>query len=373
MPSLPLSIVRPTASTPSIYEDKAVEQARRVLRFDPGLVRRLRTALFKHNRSPSDALLTLPVQLRRQFSSQIALTALTLCERFDSGIDGASKLIFKTAEGYAIESVLLRAATGRVALCVSSQIGCAAKCDFCATGRMGMAHDLSAAEILDQVAQANRQLSAEGRRVRNLVFMGMGEPLHNEQSVSEALDFLTSAQGFHHPHSRILLSTVGVADALERMAERFPRVNYAISLHAADQAVRERIIPLAKRYPLHDLRGTVSRLNALQSDRTTVMLEYLMLAGINDAPEDADRLIEWSRTLRVHLNLIPYNPVDDAPHLVGSDRATIERFGERLKAAGLPTTIRYSMGRDVDAACGQLVRRENRALARSTAMASALA
>ncbi|MEO1497511.1 MAG: 23S rRNA (adenine(2503)-C(2))-methyltransferase RlmN [Planctomycetota bacterium] len=363
-PSLPTIAAPPT---PSIYDTAAVDRARRELRLEPGLIRRLRIGLLKHSLPPIDSLQAIPAELRRSFVDRIALSALTLADRFDSQVDGATKLIFRTAAGYSIESVVLRADTGRTALCLSSQVGCAAKCDFCATGRMGVARDLSAAEILDQVTQANRLLTAEERRVRNLVLMGMGEPLHNPRAVSEALDTLIAADGFHHPPSRILLSTVGVIEPLVQIAQRFPKVNYAISLHAADQATRERIIPLATRHPLDDLRNAVKQLNAIQGSRATVMLEYLMLDGINASLTDADRLADWCRGLRVHINLIPYNPVEDAPHLVGADRPTIERFGARLKQAGLPTTIRYSMGRDVDAACGQLVRRENRALAKTEA------
>lgn len=352
---------------PSIYDEAAVDRARRDLRFDPGFIRRLRIALLKHARTPTEALQSLPEEIRSAFADRIALHALSPPQRFDSSVDGASKLIFRTHTGYSIESVILRAGTGRTSLCISSQVGCAAKCDFCATGRMGMAHDLTSAEILDQVTQANHLLAPEQRRVRNIVFMGMGEPLHNTMHVSDALAFLTSSVGFHHPPSRILLSTVGVIDPLLAMAEEFPKINYAISLHAADQKTREQIIPLAARYSLDALRDAVLELNRLQNDRTTVMLEYLMLAGVNETLDHADRLIQWCRDLRVHINLIPYNPVDEAPHLDGADRAAIERFGDCLKAAGLPTTIRYSMGRDVDAACGQLVRRENRAVAQAAA------
>ncbi len=132
--------------------------------------------------------------------------------------------------------MILRPGTGRTALCVSSQIGCAAKCDFCATGKMGIAHNLSAADVLDQLVQANEALRGEGRRVRNLVFMGMGEPLHNEENLYRVLEALTDPALLHHPPSRILVSTVGVPDAMVRLARRFPEVNQALSLHAVRQA-----------------------------------------------------------------------------------------------------------------------------------------
>jgi len=358
----------------AIHDTAAIDQLRRELRIEPGLVRRMRIAFFKHYRVAEAALAELPADVRRAFAAQVEFHPLTLHKRCDSQIDGATKLIFRTQAGMLIESVLLRAATGRVALCVSSQVGCAAACDFCATGRMGMAHNLSAAEIIDQLVQANQQLAldhqqrgapGDAAKVRNLVFMGMGEPFHNEAALHETLAALTDPALVHHPPSRILVSTVGIADAMLRCGARFPQVNLALSLHSVRQATREQIIPLAKRSPINQLQQTLRQLNQLQQRQ--VMIEYLMLAGVNDSPDEALELVEWLADVDVHVNLIPYNRVDDAPHLVGTDKAGREAFAAVLKSAGLPTTIRYSMGADIEAACGQLVRSENRAVAAAAA------
>lgn len=238
---------------------------------------------------------------------------------------------------------------------------------------MGVARSLSPTEILDQVVQANALLLPEGRRVRNIVFMGMGEPMHNEEAVQETLQVLQSSSCFDHPASRILVSTVGIPEPLLRTAERFPGVNFAISLHSADQATRESIIPLAKRYSLAELRETVQQLNEIQSSRTSVMIEYLMLRDVNDSIENAAQLLDWINGLRVHVNLIPFNPIAQAPQLQSSTRATIEAFGDRIRDAGYATTIRYSLGRDIEAACGQLVRDENLAVAKSLSQAAAAA
>lgn len=347
----------------SIYDSDAIDSLRSELKFEPGFLRKLRIALFKHSKEPRVALNELPTTIRSTFAQKVAFDSLKLDKRFDSNIDGASKLIFKTKANFSIESVILRANTGRVSLCVSSQVGCAAACDFCATGRMGIAKNLSVPEILDQVAQANRLLSKEKRSVRNIVFMGMGEPFHNEDAVTESLRILNSPSGFHHPLSRILVSTVGIPSAMLRLAHALPNVNIALSLHSPIQSTREKIIPLAKRYSLDELRASIVELNRIQSIKTAVMLEHLMLEGINDSLEDATALCEWAKGLRVHVNLIPYNYVQEAPHLKGSDRARIEAFGAIIKKANLPTTIRYSMGSDIEAACGQLVRNENKAVA----------
>lgn len=349
----------------SIFEAASVDRVRRALKIDPTHVRRLKIQLLKHFDGVDEALASLPQEVRLAFKERIRLSALRLDKRFDSSIDGATKLIFRTEGGYAIESVILRAATGRTALCVSSQVGCAAACDFCATGRMGIAKNLDAFEILDQVLQANRLLRAESRQVRNIVFMGMGEPFHNADALHAALATLQDGACFNHAPSRVLVSTVGIPDAMLLAAERFPKVNYALSLHSADQETRERIIPLARRHPLDELRETVAELNRIQPARTSVMLEHLMLRGVNDSLDHADRLVDWTRGLRVHVNLIPYNAVDEAPHLTGSSRSVIERFGDRVRSSGVPTTIRYSMGADIAAACGQLVKHENRTVARS--------
>jgi 23S rRNA (adenine2503-C2)-methyltransferase len=206
-------------------------------------------------------------------------------------------------------------------------------------------------------------LAPEGRSIRNIVFMGMGEPFHNEEALFEALDLLAAPEFFHHSPTKTLVSTVGVIPGMLRCADRFPRVNLALSLHSVRQSTRERIIPLAKLHPLDQLREAVAEVN--RRTGSAVMIEYLLLAGLNDSQEEADELVAWLNGLQVHLNLIPYNPIDDSPHLVGSDKATREAFAARVKAAGVATTLRYSLGQDIAAACGQLVRHENRRRAMS--------
>jgi 23S rRNA (adenine2503-C2)-methyltransferase len=359
--SMNLDVVSPTPSSIcacDVTDPRGLDRLRRELRIDPGLVRRVRTRFFKHFAGCSLALAELPAGARDAFEQRVSFHPLVLASRHDSQLDGATKLLFRTQLGNLLESVILRTGTGRVALCVSSQIGCAAACEFCATGHMGIARNLSPAEILDQVVQAGELLREEGRRVRNIVFMGMGEPLHNEEHIHAALDALVSAEFFHHPPGRILVSTVGIPDAMVRLARRFASVNLALSLHTADQAHREALMPLARRYPLDELRRAIKECNAIQ--RRPLMIEYLMLRDRTDSAADAERLIAWLKGLNVHVNLIPFNPIEEAPHLAGSDRQARDAFAARLRSAGLTTTIRYSLGADISAACGQLVRRENR-------------
>lgn len=340
----------------AIHDCAAVEQLRRRLRIEPDALRRLRNAFYKKQQPDDVALACLPEPQRGDFAKGVALQTLTPHGRHDSQLDGASKLLFRTAAGHTIESVVLRIASGRTSLCVSSQVGCAVRCRFCATGQMGMAVDLSRDEILDQVIQANRVLRGEGRAIRNIVFMGMGEPLLNEAEVYAALEVLLSPQCFDLPPGRTIVSTVGIPDALVRCAERFPRLGLALSLHSARQERRENLIPLARRYPLDRLRAAIERVTQLQ--QRPLMVEYLLLENVNDSDEDLQALIAYLQGLNVHINLIPYNPIRDAHGLIGAGPERRRAFATALTSAGFTATVRYSLGADIAAACGQLAKAE---------------
>jgi 23S rRNA (adenine2503-C2)-methyltransferase len=339
----------------SIHDNAGIDELRRRLRLEPDCLRRLRNAFYKRQADPAEACAELPADCRAEFVAAIAWQSLELQARHDSRLDGASKLLWRTAWGPFIETVILRIASGRTALCVSSQAGCAARCRFCATGHLGLVHDLSAAEILDQVVQANRLLRPEERTVRNVVFMGMGEPLHNEAAVYAAVEVLQAPSCFGLSPRHILISTVGIPAALVRCARRLPRVRLALSLHSARQEVRERLIPLARRHPLAELRAAAAEVTALQ--RQPLMIEYLLLEGVNDSAEDLAALLEFLRGLPAHVNLIPFNPIDDEPGLRATDAQRRLEFAAGLKGAGMPVTVRYSLGADIAAACGQLARR----------------
>lgn len=346
----------------SIYDSGSIQRLRGELKLEPRRLRSLRTAFFKKFAGSETALDELPLDVRGEFRRRVEFHPLVIEGTFDSQVDGATKLVLKTQGGYLIETVLMRTGTGRVSLCVSSQVGCAAACRFCATGQMGVAKNLEPREILDQVVLANEHLRPEGRTVRNIVFMGMGEPFHNEMALYEVISSLIAPELFHYAPTRILISSVGIPDAMLRCARRFPEVNLALSLHSVRQQVRESLIPLAAKHPLEELRSAVAQANSIQ--RRPLMIEYLMLAGVNDSAEDAGELARWLADLDVHVNLIPFNPIDSAPGLQSTQRAERDVFAGILRAGGFPTTIRYSLGADIAAACGQLVQSENRAIAR---------
>jgi 23S rRNA (adenine2503-C2)-methyltransferase len=345
----------------SIHDFAAIERLRRRHKLDSHRLRRLRTVFYKKANDAQAALAELPESVRADFAAQIEFHALEPAGRHDSTRDGASKLVFRTRQGLLLESVILRMTSGRTALCVSTQVGCAANCDFCATGKMGIARNLSAAEILDQIAQAQQLLAAEGRRVRNVVFMGMGEPFHNEGQLYAALEVLADGRAFDLNPKRVMISTVGIPDCMVRCARRWPDARLALSLHSARAEVRRRLMPISRRYSLAQLRAALDEVTAIQ--RHEIMIEYLLLADVNDTPQDARALVEYLRGIPVHVNLIPYNAIAESPHLAPSDPARRGAFSDALKAAGLPVTTRYSLGADIAAACGQLVRRDHPARA----------
>jgi 23S rRNA (adenine2503-C2)-methyltransferase len=341
-----------------VHDVRGLEPLRRRLRIDPHRLKRLRVQFLKNHRGRDRALQELPPTTRDEFAAQVRFHHLQLEGHADSQIDGATKLLFCTADDLRIETVILRVRSGRTALCVSSQVGCGARCEFCATGRLGARRSLTHGEILDQVVQANTHLAAEGREVRNIVFMGMGEPFHNETGLHTALERLTHPECFHHAAAHVSVSTVGIPDAMVRCAERFGRVRLALSLHSARPEIRRRLVPLAERYDLDQLRDAVAEVTRIQGQ--PMMIEHLMLDGVNDGDADLEALVRWIGDLPVHINLIPYNPIPDAASLRPTPRPRREAFATELKARGFTVTLRYSLGADVTAACGQLVRDENR-------------
>jgi len=265
--------------------------------------------------------------------------------------DGTRKLLLRLPDRQAIEAVIIPA-TGRTTLCVSSQVGCAMKCAFCATARMGLRRNLSAGEIVGQVIAARRYLD-DGERLTNYVFMGMGEPLANYDRLVRALRIMTAPWGMAISPRRITVSTVGLLPLIERLL-RETQVQIAVSLHATSDELRNRLAPINQRYPLRQLLETCARLDL---GRRRVTFEYVMLAGVNDSDADARRLVKLLAPMRAKLNLICFNPFPGAG-FSGSERARVEAFKALVLEGNVTATVRESRGRDIAAACGQL-RAEN--------------
>jgi 23S rRNA (adenine2503-C2)-methyltransferase len=289
-----------------------------------------------------EVMTNLPRGLRERLSQEVPFSSLRVVREAVAS-DGTEKALFETADGRPLEAVLMRYRDGRRSLCVSSQSGCPLTCTFCATGRMRFGRNLSSFEILDQALHFRRK-----EPVNHAVFMGMGEPLMNLDAVLGACDRLPDV-GI--AHSNIGVSTVGWIPGIERMAVEGPPVRLALSVHAADEALRSELMPVNDRYPLRDVVDACLRWHDRR--RREVFIEYLMLDGVNDRYEQAAalaRLLQPRHAFKV--NLIPYNPTD-APYR-GSGRQAVAAFRSALEERGLRTTVRVTRGRDIDAACGQL-------------------
>ncbi|MCC6510657.1 MAG: 23S rRNA (adenine(2503)-C(2))-methyltransferase RlmN [Pirellulaceae bacterium] len=345
------------SALPYLIDRPAMDEFRRIHKLDPMRIRRTRFALFQQYLEPTDALEFLQAPYADAARKAFRLSALSIEERHDSALDRSSKFVLATETGDKIETVLMRSAK-RITACVSTQVGCQAGCSFCATARMGLRRQLSAAEIVEQVLVAARTARAEGARVRNIVFMGMGEPLHNEQNLHEAIAHLSSRDGCNFPIRRISVSTVGEPAAMIRLVDRFPGIQVALSLHSARPELRARLVPWTRQIDWEQLHLAVREVATRPltfHHQGPIMIQHIMIAGINDTEEDADALIEYVRGFECIVNLIPFNAIAPIQAWQPTSREHRDWFAKRLRAAGVYTTVRYSMGSDVAAACGQLV------------------
>jgi 23S rRNA (adenine2503-C2)-methyltransferase len=290
------------------------------------------------------AMSDVPLRLREALSTAVPLSTLTV-ERESHARDGTVKTLFRTHDGRPVEAVLMRYRDGRRSICVSSQSGCPLTCTFCATGQMRFGRNLTASEILDQALHFRRI-----GHVDHAVFMGMGEPLMNLDHVLAACRRLPD---LGITHRRTGISTVGWIPGIRRLTEEPMPVRLALSLHAADDALRSTIMPVNLRYPLVDVLAACSDFYAAK--RRKVFIEYVMLAGLNDAHPQASQLVELLDPRMYKVNLIPYNPTD-SPY-AGSSARAIDAFRAELERHGLEVTVRLTRGRDIDAACGQLAAR----------------
>jgi len=291
----------------------------------------------------------LSVALRRTLADTARVEIGTIAARTESE-DGTVKYLIHPTEGGAVESVFM-VHGDRVTLCLSSQVGCALGCDFCLTAKMGLVRQMSAGEILGQIVLLMRDRDLIDQRF-NLVFMGMGEPLHNYESVVSAVRILTDPDGFGISRRRITLSTAGLAPAIERLAVEDVRPRLAVSLNATTDDVRDRLMPLNRRYPLSRLLEACDAFARETGDDFT--FEYVLLGGVNDSTDDIDRLAEIVRSRPAKLNLIPFNPVPGALDYEATPHARVKEIRDRLLSARIPVSVRWSRGAEARAACGQL-------------------
>jgi 23S rRNA (adenine2503-C2)-methyltransferase len=286
--------------------------------------------------------------LREELSRECRISSPP-AERVETSQDGTEKYLFRLEDGETVESVLIPEEDRRT-LCISSQVGCALRCGFCATGAMGFRRNMTSAEIVHQVCFAVKRLADRGERLTNVVFMGMGEPLENPREVSKTIAILLSQFGFGFSGKRVTVSTAGLVPGMLALAEEFP-VSFAVSINAPTDGLRTALMPVNRKYPLKDLVAAMKRI-PLRSGRK-VTAEYVLLGGVNDSEKDACSLARLLKGARVKVNLILYNAHEYGDFTSPSEE-TASRFRDVLLAAGIQAITRERRGGDIRAACGQL-------------------
>jgi 23S rRNA (adenine2503-C2)-methyltransferase len=318
--------------------------------------RALFRALYRKIDTPLNEQTDFPPPLQRWLETGLAMESFTLdhLKVVDETIssDGwTRKYVLELSDGQTIETVLM-GYPGRFTACLSTQVGCAMGCVFCATGQMGFSRHLRAGEIVAQVLHVQRELARlNGEKLRNLVLMGMGEPLHNFDSVMQALDIITDTRGINIGAAKISISTVGHVPGIRKLAAQPKRYHLAVSLHGASDEERSALIPINKRWPLAELLQACREYSTLTGEK--IFIAWTLIAGKNDSSDHAHRLAALLAGMHVQVNLIPLN-VTDGYEGATTDERTVLEFQKILQAAQLPTTVRQRRGIDVDAGCGQL-------------------
>ena len=310
--------------------------------------RQLLEWLYQHHAENWEGIANLPKPLLEKLKSDFDLASLKFKEAVKSPHGQSVKYLFETRDGHLLESVLVRQ-QNRETVCVSTQLGCKMKCVFCASGK-SYNRNLTAGEIVEQVGRIEKHL---GERVSNIVFMGMGEPLDNFEATLKALRILQAEWGFGLGARRITVSTVGVVPKIEEFVKRMGgRVRLSVSLHSSDEKRRSELVPINRRYSLKTLVKSLHDVH--RKLKREITFEYTLLAGVNDSAEEAHGLVRIAKPLGAKVNLIPYNPISDVKFKRPSPKS-IEIFRSVLLKAGIPVTVRQTAGRDINAACGQLV------------------
>jgi 23S rRNA (adenine2503-C2)-methyltransferase len=296
----------------------------------------------------------IPATLRDAISGRAPLSLLETVRAVATDDGETIKTLYRTGDDQVLETVLMLY-PNRATVCVSCQVGCAVGCAFCATGLMGLSRNLGAGEMVAQVVGAAREARQRGRELTNIVMMGMGEPLQNYVEMMKFINIVHDPYGLDIGARRITVSTSGIVPKIDALAEEPLQLNLAISLHAPDDELRSRLVPINRRYPIATLMAAVDRYIVRTGRR--VSFEYALMRGVNDADPTAHELAALLGGRLCHVNIIPLNPVELLPY-ERPNPAGIERFAGILRAAGIATSVRYSRGLDIDAACGQLRARE---------------
>ena len=309
--------------------------------------------LYQKLYSSASQFSNLPKSLREKMDLEFGFSVIEPIRFLDSGDGQTYKTLFKLHDGHLVETVLMRYDKRRT-LCISTQVGCAMGCVFCATGQMGFKRNLTRGEIVAQVMYYARELHSKGQSITNIVVMGMGEPFHNYDNTMAAVDRLNNSQGFNFGARRFTISTVGLVPMIKRFSREKRQVNLAISLHAVDDNLRLSMMPINKRYDIDELLEACHEY--VENTGRRITFEWALIYGVNDTPEQARKLGSRLKGLLCHVNAIPLNPTKgNKGTSTTRERALI--FKEVLENAGIPCTIRIHRGIDIEAGCGQLTER----------------
>lgn len=298
-----------------------------------------------------EEMTNLPASLREKLRETYEYTALGAVRVQESAVDGTRKYLFELADGNLVESVWMRYKHGN-SVCISSQAGCRMGCAFCASALDGLARNLTPSEMLDQIYSITL---LTGERVSNVVVMGTGEPLDNYDNLLRFIRLLTEENGLHISQRSVTVSTCGLVPEMKRLAGEKLQITLALSLHAATDAKRRKLMPIANKYSVRELMEACRYYFETTGRRVT--FEYSLVGGVNDTMEDAGELIRLLKPMNGHVNLIPVNPIKERS-FVRSEREVIIKYKNKLEKNGINVTIRREMGRDIDGACGQLRRRQ---------------
>jgi 23S rRNA (adenine2503-C2)-methyltransferase len=313
------------------------------------------TGLYKNLWQSPEEFSDLPKSMREKMAENFSFSGLTPTLKLDSSDGQTRKTLFKLDDGRQIEAVLMRYDRRRT-LCISTQVGCAMGCTFCATGQMGFTRHLTSGEIISQVMYYARLLQKEDQAVTNIVLMGMGEPFHNYTNTMAAIDRLNDQDGYNFGARRFTVSTSGLVPAIRQFASEKRQVNLAVSLHASENELRQSMMPVNKRYDVHELIKACREYVDATGRRIT--FEWALINGVNDTPEQAYKLAQLLKGLLCHVNAIPLNPTTGyAGKATTREQADI--FKNTLEQNGIPCTIRTRRGIDIQAGCGQLASRAN--------------
>ncbi|MBT5750795.1 MAG: 23S rRNA (adenine(2503)-C(2))-methyltransferase RlmN [Flavobacteriales bacterium] len=307
--------------------------------------------LWKKKAVSFDEMTSLSKPMRDFFASHFIINAVKI-HKGERSVDGTIKYGLQLHDKLLVEGVLIPS-KNRLTACISSQVGCSLSCEFCATGTLKLARNLTASEIYDQVFILNEEaISNFGKPLSNIVYMGMGEPLLNYNAVLESINLITTEKGLGMSSKRITVSTAGISKMIKKLGDDGARFNLAISLHSAINSKRDLLMPINQKINIEELRESVRYFYDKTSSRVTY--EYILFKDLNDSIEDAQKLIQFAKASPCKINLIEYNTVDDLPYEKSSNRVT-EKFMKYLEERNILVTLRKSKGKDINAACGQLV------------------